>query len=294
MYWARFGELLAAVTQDYMCEPFMLKITGLTVKDHQRLTVERYDALRHRVTSVYIMPVLQGYDPEEYADHVRQYGERLAFGAWVGVGSVCKRNGNPKQVLAVLRAILAVRPDLRLHGFGLKITALRDPEIRALLWTADSMAWSFAARREGRNANDWREAIDFQMKIKVLMNGEAMNFKEQAKASIEQLDAETVEATQKRVDAILGTQAGPTLIPQQEIQPQAPATRKTRSDKGVPKGPKVPKGLLEIRFTIEPDSGFALHRWMVMEGYVEAAAELTKQLGKHYDDERLAIERNLQ
>lgn len=124
--------------------------------------------------------------------------------------------------------------------------------------------------------------------------GEEMNFKEQARASIEHLDADQIEAAQKRVDAILGTQTGPTLIPQQEAQPQASATRKTRSDKGVPKGPKVPKGLLEVRFTIEPDSGFALHRWMVVEGYVEAAAELTKQLGKHYDDERIAIERNLQ
>lgn len=63
----------------------------------------------------------------------------------------------------------------------------------------------------------------------------AMNFKEQARASIEHLDAEQMEAAQRRVDAILGTQAGPTLIPQQETQPQAPATRKTRKDKGVPK-----------------------------------------------------------
>lgn len=49
-----------------------------------------------------------------------------------------------------------------------------------------------------------------------------MNFKEQARASIEQLDADQIEAAEKRVDAILGSQAGPTLIPQQETQPQAP------------------------------------------------------------------------
>jgi hypothetical protein len=27
-----------------------------------------------------------------------------------------------------------------------------------LLHTADSMAWSYSARKQGRNGNDWREA----------------------------------------------------------------------------------------------------------------------------------------
>ena len=36
--WATNGNLLAAVTQDYMTEPFMLQRTGLDVATHQRLT----------------------------------------------------------------------------------------------------------------------------------------------------------------------------------------------------------------------------------------------------------------
>lgn len=77
-----------------------------------------------------------------------------------------------------------------------------------------------------------------------------MNFKEQARASIEKLDAEQMEAAQKRVDAILGTQAGPILIPQQETQQQAPATRKTRKDKGIPKGPKYIDSECPITLTL--------------------------------------------
>ena len=80
-------------------------------------------------------------------------------GAWVGVGSVCKRNGSPDQVAAVLMAVKQARPDLLLHGFGLKTTALAHPFVRSMLHSADSMAWSFAARKQGRNANDWREAV---------------------------------------------------------------------------------------------------------------------------------------
>lgn len=158
--WAKgSGRLLAAVAQDYMCETRMLAKTGLTIPDHQRLTIERYDALiREDVGGVYVLPVLQGYAPTDYVEHVRMYGDRLKPGAWVGVGSVCKRNGDPRAIEAVLFAIKQERPDLLLHGFGLKTTALRSPLVRELLETADSMAWSYAARREGRNGNDWREA----------------------------------------------------------------------------------------------------------------------------------------
>ena len=58
----------------------------------------------------------------------------------------------------MLSLIQEARPDLRLHGFGLKATALEFAPIREMLHTADSMAWSFAARKQGRDGNDWREA----------------------------------------------------------------------------------------------------------------------------------------
>ena len=161
--WAGRGGLVAAVAQDYMCEPYMLAKTGLTIADHQRLTIERYDALAAcDVGGVYIMPVLQGYAPADYASHVRQYGARLAFGAYVGVGSVCAR---PAAILAVLSAIHAERPDLRPHGFGVKTTSLRVQAIRDALWSADSMAWSFSARKQCRRANDWREAKRFERAV---------------------------------------------------------------------------------------------------------------------------------
>lgn len=156
--WKDNGHLLAAVSQDWMCEPWIVEKTGLSVAEHQRLTIERYDALLAEETGVYVLPVLQGFEPADYARHVEAYGPRLAPGAWVGVGSVCKRNGDPRAVAAVLLAIRRLRPDLLLHGFGLKTTALAHPLVRSLLHTADSMAWSFAARREGRNQNDYREA----------------------------------------------------------------------------------------------------------------------------------------
>ncbi len=174
--WAGNGNLLAAVAQDYMCEPFIVERTGLSVHEHQRLTIERYDALLAEKPGVYIMPVLQGYAPADYVAHLAMYGDRLANGQWVGVGSVCKRNGDPKQVAAVLLAIKGARPDLQLHGFGLKTTALADPLVRSLLATADSMAWSFHARKNGRNGNDWNEAMRWQQAIAARPEQKVMDF----------------------------------------------------------------------------------------------------------------------
>lgn len=165
-HWSTNGNLLAAVTQDYMCEPHMLAITGMNVADHQFLTIARYDRLvACDLGGTYLMPVLQGYAPAEYIEHLEQHGERLALGAWVGVGSVCKRNGDPAAIENILLTIKRVRPDLRLHGFGLKKTALGSGLVRSLLFSADSMAWSYAARREGRDANDINEAIAYQHAI---------------------------------------------------------------------------------------------------------------------------------
>lgn len=222
--WKGNGNLLAAASQDWMCEEPILKRAALAegifprpawwhrdddphaykklakipwpragmreqqIAAHQRRTIERYDALVAAVqmpegaspgaedsstpqhpsgaaASVYILPVLQGFAPADYVTHLRTYGERLAPGAWVGVGSICKRNGDPAAIARVLDTIKTERPDLRLHGFGLKTTALAHPFIRSLLYTADSMAWSFAARMNGGNGNDWREAMRWASRI---------------------------------------------------------------------------------------------------------------------------------
>jgi hypothetical protein len=175
--WAKCGTLVAASSQDYMCEPIIINGgwangqrfvgTHLSVPDHQRLTISRYDTLHYLAapSGVYILPVLQGFRPAEYVDHIRQYGRRLLPDMWVGVGSVCKRNGDVSAIRNVLYAIKRERPDLRLHGFGLKRTAMSSGWVRDALYSADSMAWSFAARREGRNANDWQEGASYVRKV---------------------------------------------------------------------------------------------------------------------------------
>ena len=167
--WSRCGNLMAAVSQDYMCEPFVLGITGLNVEQHQKATVARYKHLKRVCESgIYIMPVLQGYEISEYLRHIEMYGKLLARNAWVGLGSVCKRNSDPRQIEYLLIAIKKVRPDLRLHGFGLKKTSLASGVIRELLWSADSQAHSFrpdSTGRKFRTANDPIHALQYAKSI---------------------------------------------------------------------------------------------------------------------------------
>ena len=69
--WKNCGQLLAATAQDDICEQFILEKTGLTILEHQRLTIKRYDELLLCKTGVYILPVLQGYQLAEYVDYLR-------------------------------------------------------------------------------------------------------------------------------------------------------------------------------------------------------------------------------
>lgn len=163
--WKVNGNLVAAAAQDYLCAPPILERTGLSVAEHQRLTIERYDALLRCDTGAYIMPVLQGFAPREYMQHIAQYGDRLMSGMWVGVGSVAGRSSDIGAIESVVGAIKQARPDLRLHLFGCKTNTFESSFVRESAYSADSMAWSFAARREGRNANDWREAQAFVERI---------------------------------------------------------------------------------------------------------------------------------
>jgi hypothetical protein len=170
--WSRCGILVRAAAQDYMCEDFILKKLGRTVKDHQQMTTTNYRKLTRELKNIecqtQIMPVLQGYNPQEYANHVKDYGSLLRKYAWVGVGSVCKRNSNPQSVADVLDAILDLRPDLRLHGFGIKKTCLQDSYISDRLFSADSMAWSFAARYEGGSPHDPDLALKYKERIETM------------------------------------------------------------------------------------------------------------------------------
>lgn len=133
--------------QDLPCEDDALAATGMTIEQHQKITVENFLYLTSEWSFPRLfpwIPVLQGWEPEDYERHEQMYldaGVELADCRRVGIGSICTRAHLPEIVDVIER--LAGR-GYALHGFGLKITAL--PVVGHLLRSADSMAWSKAAR----------------------------------------------------------------------------------------------------------------------------------------------------
>lgn len=151
-YDEEIGDIAWAAPQDRMVEPFMLARTGGTVESHQRETVENFVVLkqlwgeRGGLGDCPVMPVLQGWTINDYVRCVGYYeaaGVRLAEDyPVVGVGSVCRRQGTA-EIGEIFRALAKL--DLPLHGFGVKTAGLA--RYGRWLTTADSMAWSYQARR---------------------------------------------------------------------------------------------------------------------------------------------------
>ena len=142
---ARLGGMEWAAVQDWMCEPWITKKTGLSVHDHQVRSIESLKRLQDMAPEVPWCPVLQGWQHDDYERHVDMYrnaGVDLRSYKIVGVGSVCRRQGTSDGAAVISR--VAVH-GFRLHGFGFKRTGLAV--VGKQLASADSMAWSAAARR---------------------------------------------------------------------------------------------------------------------------------------------------
>ena len=154
-YDTEVGNLSWAAPQDWMCEPFMVAKTGLSVAEHQARTVANFVQLRDLwgddETSPF-MPVLQGWVLNDYLRCLDLYaaaGVDLKQYPVVGLGSVCRRQATD-EIGDIVTALLAADPGLPVHGFGVKADGLK--KYGHLLNTADSMAWSFTARRMQRPA----------------------------------------------------------------------------------------------------------------------------------------------
>ena len=97
------------------------------------------------------MPVIQGRSRDDYERCVDALWSAMAPGAIIGVGSMCRRAiTGPEGLVAIFEHLDRILPqEVRLHGFGVKGTAL--PYLTPLahrIASIDSQAYGIAARRE--------------------------------------------------------------------------------------------------------------------------------------------------
>jgi hypothetical protein len=156
-YDREIGKLEWAAPQDWMCEPAIIRGGGpggfpgthLSVGEHQRRTVENFLLLAglwpgESDAECPFMPVLQGQSLADYQACEALYaaaGIRLEDYPVVGIGSVCRRQASDE----IAEIVRAFTPRLALHGFGVKTRGLAA--FGHLLTSADSLAWSYDARR---------------------------------------------------------------------------------------------------------------------------------------------------
>ena len=139
-YAEEVGKLEWCAPQDWMCEPWITEKTGLTVEEHQRHTVTSYCSLKEQ--GLPVIPVLQGWELPDYLRCMRYYEEAgvdLEAENTVGLGSVCRR----QHTYEITKIVAAIGLS-NLHGFGVKQDGICN--YGNLLKSADSMAWSIAAR----------------------------------------------------------------------------------------------------------------------------------------------------
>lgn len=152
------GSLEWASPQDWMCEPWVISGgwhdgqhyvgTGLSVAEHQRRTIDNYLELTALAPDLGFIPVLQGWKLTDYLHHADAYAEagiNLAAQPVVGIGSVCRRQAS-LEIAAIFDALIT--RGLHMHGFGVKSDGLGLYADNLI--SADSLAWSFGARKETR------------------------------------------------------------------------------------------------------------------------------------------------
>lgn len=145
------GNLQWAAPMDWMCEPFIVANTGLTVLEHQKRTILNFARLRE--TGLPFIPVLQGYTWKEYLRCYQMYaaiGINLSLEPLVAIGSVCRREGT-LEIKNLFERLFSL--GLKMHAFGVKTRGIKL--YQQYLVSSDSMAWSSRARRLQRPFFPW-------------------------------------------------------------------------------------------------------------------------------------------
>jgi hypothetical protein len=130
-YRDEIGRLAWASPQDWMCEPHILAVTGLSVREHQERTVANVVELRSLAPDLPFVPVLQGWTLQDYLRCVelyREYGVDLRREPLVGLGSVCRRQGT--QEIGEIVESLAGSQTARLRRQNLRAAPLRPASVQ--------------------------------------------------------------------------------------------------------------------------------------------------------------------
>lgn len=124
-------------TMDYCLEPELKR------QDKERFiqgTVEKAEKLMTGWPYLPWVPVIQGYEVEDYLRCAELYREAGLIRPYMGIGSLCRRERDIERVVSNIGWAL---PDTRFHLFGVKLNSLGSPIVRKYAASSDSAAWQW-------------------------------------------------------------------------------------------------------------------------------------------------------
>ena len=164
--------------RDYPCEPDVLEEHDRTVEEHQEMTIEKHKELRELMKEFDIkskpLSVIQGWEIEDYLDHIERMKEEDLITEHIGIGSICRR-GQDEEIRRIILEVNKALPDYcKIHAFGVKSNILRFAEVCEVLHSADSMAYEYSEqygqRISGTKTKSFRDSTMAYLKFKKEIN----------------------------------------------------------------------------------------------------------------------------
>ena len=166
-----------AWTMDYPCEPSIQRRGNYDSKRAQEMTIA--NQLKLLDLNADTQMVVQGWTVQDYLENLDRIKEQGLLTERLGIGSVCRRGQN-REIARIIRAIHNSVPSwVKLHGFGIKVSALKDTDAKFNLYSADSQSWDYERRygdwlKGQYNGKTWKDKVPileaYVMRLERLLN----------------------------------------------------------------------------------------------------------------------------
>lgn len=134
--------------RDYSCSPKVLREHEFTVNTQIDRTLVNHLTLLNLLETKQFnikskpIPVIQGWKVKDYLYCIELYEKYNLISDYMAIGSI---KGN-KQMKKIISAVKKEIPGIKLHGFGVTISDLKNKSIWDYLYSGDSGSWDFTAR----------------------------------------------------------------------------------------------------------------------------------------------------
>jgi hypothetical protein len=162
--------------RDYPCEPEVLREHNRSVLDHQQMTIDRHRDLlnlyddRSGICEPYT--VLQGWDTDDYINHIDSHIDAGTLTDNVAIGSVCRRN-RENEIAEIITTVADSLPNRvkTLHAFGVKGSVLTHTRVQQCLSSADSLSYDFNSQwGDGTTGKTWTDKAFHYLKHRRRLN----------------------------------------------------------------------------------------------------------------------------